>query len=151
MLEWRRFYTLFSCPWLWITPLTILTWKVSYFVFRFIEGRLQYIRMRPSAVNSLPVSRLESDISRISAKVAISCRLHFPTIKFQLFCVVWATDNIEHFLINSKYELFKWYQQLAFWAQMTSSVSRYDVIYLFFPVNSQYMMTWQVDSPENRF
>ena len=40
--------------------------------------------------------------------------------------------------------------QLAFWAQMTSSVSRYDVIYLFFPVNSQYMMTWQVDSPENR-
>ena len=30
----------------------------------------------------LPVSRLESDISRIIAKVAISCRLNFPTIKF---------------------------------------------------------------------
>ena len=54
--------------------------------------------------------RLESDISRITAKVAISCRLNFPTN----FCVVWATVNMERFLINSgtqlynvaKYELF---------------------------------------------
>ena len=40
-------------------------------------------------------------ISRIIAKVAISCRLDFPTIKFQIFCVVWATVNMECFLINS--------------------------------------------------
>ena len=39
----------------------------------------------------LPVSRLESDISRIIAKIAISCTLDFPTIKFQIFCVVSAT------------------------------------------------------------
>ena len=38
-----------------------------------------------------PVSRLESDISRIIAKIAISCRHDFPTTKFQIFCVVWAT------------------------------------------------------------
>ena len=62
----------------------------------------------------LPVSRLESDISRIIAKVAIFCRLNFPTIKFQIFCVVWATVNMECFLIDpgmplcnvAKYELF---------------------------------------------
>ena len=39
----------------------------------------------------IPVSRLEPDISRIIAKIAISCTLDFPTIKFQIFCVVWAT------------------------------------------------------------
>ena len=38
-----------------------------------------------------PVSRLESDISRIIAKIAISCRHDFPSTKFQIFCVVWAT------------------------------------------------------------
>ena len=47
----------------------------------------------------LLVSRLESDISQIIAKVAISCRLDFPTIKFQIFCVVWAIVNMERFLI----------------------------------------------------
>ena len=36
----------------------------------------------------LLVSRLESCVSQIIAKVAISCRLNFPTIKFQIFCVV---------------------------------------------------------------
>ena len=46
----------------------------------------------------LPVSRLESDISQIIAKVAISCRLDSPTIKFQIFCIVWATVNMERFL-----------------------------------------------------
>ena len=49
----------------------------------------------------LPVSRLESDISRIIAKVAISCRLDFPTIKFQIFCIVSATVNMGRFVINS--------------------------------------------------
>ena len=37
--------------------------------------------------------------------------------------------------------------QRAFLAQMTSFVVRYDVIYHFFPINSQYLMTWGVDSP----
>ena len=37
--------------------------------------------------------------------------------------------------------------QRAFLAQMTSFVMRYDVIYHFFPINSQYLMTWGVDSP----
>ena len=46
------------------------------------------IRETPDFGPYLPVSRLESDISRIIAKVAISCRLDFPTIKFQMFCVV---------------------------------------------------------------
>ena len=52
-------------------------------------------------VLSLPVSRLESDISRITAKVDISCRLDFPTIKFQIFSIVWATVNMECNPINS--------------------------------------------------
>ena len=38
--------------------------------------------------------------------------------------------------------------QRAFLAQMTSFVVRYDVIYHSFPINSQYLMMWGVDSPE---
>ena len=38
--------------------------------------------------------------------------------------------------------------QCAFLAQMTSFVMRYDVIYHFFLINSQCLMTWGVDSPE---
>ena len=49
------------------------------------------IRETPDFGLYLPVFRLESDISRIIGKVAISCRLDFPTINFQIFCVVWAT------------------------------------------------------------
>ena len=37
--------------------------------------------------------------------------------------------------------------QQAFWAQMTSFVVPYEDIYHSFPVNSQYLMTWVVDSP----
>ena len=37
--------------------------------------------------------------------------------------------------------------QRAFLAQMTSFLVWYDVIYHFFPINSQYLMTWVVDSP----
>ena len=44
-------------------------------------------RATPDFKLYLPVSRLESHISRIIAKVAISCRLDFPTINFQIFCV----------------------------------------------------------------
>ena len=51
-----------------------------------------------SALCRLPVSRLESDIYWIIAKVAISRRLDFPTTKFQIFCAVWATVNTEHFM-----------------------------------------------------
>ena len=40
----------------------------------------------------LLVSRLESDIFRIIAKVVTFCRLDFPIIKFQIFCVVIFLD-----------------------------------------------------------
>ena len=40
----------------------------------------------------LPVSRLESDISQIIAKAVTFCRLDFPIIKFQIFCVVMFLD-----------------------------------------------------------
>ena len=41
--------------------------------------------------------------------------------------------------------------QRAFLAQMRSFVVRYDVIYHLSPINSQYLMTWEVDSPGNVF
>ena len=34
------------------------------------------------------------------------------------------------------------WNQRTFFAQMTSFVVRYDVIYHFFPINSQYLMLW---------
>lgn len=34
------------------------------------------------------------------------------------------------------------------YAQMTSCTVRYDVIYHPFPINSQYLSTWGVDSPD---
>ena len=37
--------------------------------------------------------------------------------------------------------------QQAFLAQMTSFAVRYDVIYYFFPISYQYLMTWGIDSP----
>ena len=39
------------------------------------------------------MSRLESDISRIIAKVGISRRLNFPTIKFQIFWAVYKSGT----------------------------------------------------------
>ena len=41
--------------------------------------------------------------------------------------------------------------QRAFLAQTRSFVVRYDVIYHLSPINSQYLMTWEVDSPGNVF
>ena len=35
----------------------------------------------------------------------------------------------------------------VFYAQMTSGAVHYDVIYHFFPINSQYLNTLEVDSP----
>ena len=62
-----------------------------------------------------------------------------------LVCHCNLSDNV------AKYELFMCYiyvnrNQRAFLAQMTSFVMRYDIIYHFFPFNSQYLMTWGVDS-----
>ena len=37
--------------------------------------------------------------------------------------------------------------QRAFLVQMRSFVVRYDVIYHLSPINSQYLMTWGVNSP----
>ena len=39
-----------------------------------------------------------------------------------------------------------WNQQ-TFFAQMTSFVVRYDIIYHFFPINAQYLIMWGVNSP----
>ena len=61
----------------------------------------QIIRETPEFGLYFLVSRLESDISQIIAKVAISHRLDFLTIKFQIFCFVWASVNMAGFLINS--------------------------------------------------
>ena len=41
--------------------------------------------------------------------------------------------------------------QRAFLADTRSFVVRYDVIYHLSPINSQYLMTWEVDSPGNVF
>ena len=41
--------------------------------------------------------------------------------------------------------------QRAFLALMRSFVVRYDVIYHISPINSQYLMTWEVASPGNVF
>ena len=78
---------------------------------------------------------------------------------------------MERFPINSgmhcnlsnnvaKYELFMCYiyiyiyidwNQRTFFAQMTSFVVQYVVIYYFFPINSQYLMLWGgVGSPETK-
>ena len=46
------------------------------------------IKVTPDFGPYLPVSKLESDISQIIAQVAISCSLHFMTIKFQTFFIV---------------------------------------------------------------
>ena len=35
----------------------------------------------------------------------------------------------------------------VFFAQMTSCAMHYDVVYLPFPINSQYLKTWGIDSP----
>ena len=97
----------------------------------------------------LLVSRLESDISRIIAKIAI-------------FCVVWATVGTFPYkfwyatvisavmwlnIINCLCATYINQNQRAFLAQITSFVLRYDFIYDFFPISSQYLMMWGVDSP----
>ena len=58
----------------------------------------QIIEETPEFELYLPDSRLGSDIFRIIAKDVISCRLDFPIIKFEIFCVVWAAVNMERFL-----------------------------------------------------
>ena len=52
----------------------------------------QIIGETPDFGPYLLVSRLESDISRIIAKAVTFCRLDFPIIKFQIFCVVMFLD-----------------------------------------------------------
>ena len=95
------------------------------------------IQQTPDFGLYLPVSILESDTSRIIAKIAISCTLVFPTIKFQIFCIVWAAAGT----FSHKF----WYNMNClcaiyiddrinelFLAQKTSFVVWYDVIYHFF-------------------
>ena len=117
----------------------------------------------------LPISRLENEISRIITKGChFFSRLDFPTIKFQLFCIVWGilmlTSNVcsstpvyccniiiwlvfAH-LVSSQIHN-SWTQWVVF-AQMTSCALCYDVIYPF-TNNSQYLKTWGVDSPAQRW
>ena len=95
------------------------------------------IQQTPDFGLYLPVSILESDTSRIIAKIAISCTLVFPTIKFQIFCIVWAAAG----MFSHKF----WYNMNClcaiyiddrinelFLAQKTSFAVWYDVIYHFF-------------------
>ena len=87
--------------------------------------------------------------------MAISCRLDFPAINFQIFCVVWATAchcNLSNVLnMNCLWAIHVDRNQRPFLAQMRSFVVRYDVIHHLSPINSQYLMTWEVDSPGNVF
>ena len=50
----------------------------------------QIIWETPDFEPLLLVSRLESEISRIIVKFAITCTLDFLSMKFQIFCIVWA-------------------------------------------------------------
>jgi len=50
---------------------------------------------------------------------------------------VTSCENILYFERNEQ----------AFLEQMTSYVVRYDDIYDSFPISSQYLMSWEVDSP----
>ena len=96
------------------------------------------IREIPDSGPYLPVSRLESDISQIITKIAISCTLDFPNINFQIFCVVWATAGTLTFpdkilvchcnLSNNvaKYELFMCYIRRS---ESTSIFGTNDVIF----------------------
>ena len=40
------------------------------------------------------------------------------------------------------------FSHIFFFSQMTSCAICYDIIYHLFPINSQYLKTWQADSPE---
>ena len=78
-----------------LSPFPLPIFLLTFFLKREPVHRLEFImqigRLQEEFFDSgpyLPDSRLESDISRIIAKVAISCRLNFTTIKFQMFCVV---------------------------------------------------------------
>ena len=85
-----------------------------------------------------------------------------PTIKFQIFCVVWATVGTFPYkywyatvisavmwltIMNCLRATYIDQNQRAFLAQIMSFVVRYDFIYDFFPISSQYLMMWGVDSP----
>ena len=76
-----------------------------------------------------------------------------PTIKFQIFCVVWATAGTfsYKFWYATVISAIMWLNMnclcATFLAQMTSFFVRYDFIYHFSPISSQYLMMWGVDSP----
>ena len=81
--------------------LTLVLGLVSSATFQCYQLS-RIIRETPDFGRYLPVNRLESDISRIMAKVALSCKLDFPTTKIQIFAVFdLYTVNMERFLINS--------------------------------------------------
>ena len=88
-----------------------------------------------SALCRLPVSRLESDIYRIIAKVAILVDLTFQPQNFKYFALfeLLLTRNILCAIYVEQ-------NQRAFLAQMKSFIVQYDIIYHSFPINSQYLM-----------
>ena len=120
------------------------------------------IRETPNFGPYLPVSRSESVISGIITKVAISCRLDFLTSEIStiLHCLsycyhgtfpnkFWCATVLEAIMwlnLNCLCAIYVCWNQRAFLAQMTSFVVLYDVIYHFFSINSQYLMTWGFDS-----
>ena len=111
-----------------------------------------------------------NEIPRIITEVChFFSRLDFLTIKFQLFCVVYAmlmlTSNVSsltpvchcniiiwlvftHFVSSQIHD--NWRQQV-FFAQMMSWTLRYDVIDHPFPVNSQYLKMCGIHSPAQRW
>ena len=111
-----------------------------------------------------------NEISRIITEVChFFSRLDFPTIKFQLFCVVYAilmlTWNVSSSTPVCHCNIIIWLvfahfvslqihdnrSQRVFSAQMMSWTSHYDFMYHPLPVNSQYLKTWRVDSPTQRW
>ena len=103
-----------------------------------------------------------NEISRIITEVRhFFSRLDFLTIKFQLFCVVYAilmlTSNVSSLTPVCHCNIIIWLvsahlvssqihdnrSQWVFFAQMMSWTLHYD--------NSQYLKTWGVDSPTQRW
>ena len=107
----------------------------------------------------LPVSRLEYEISQIFT--LLYTRLSDNKLLDVLHCLSYFTVNIERFLVNFGMVYFAiamyaimwnianlwWSGQQVFFAQMTSYTMQYEVICHLFPINSQCLRTWGVDSP----
>ena len=135
--------------WKWYLPICIIPSQCYQPDF----GR--YLLVSRNRVWNLPDNR---------RKFAISCRLDFPTMKFQIFCIVWIIIILMLTLnVSSQTPVCNFYisSNICDWSNVTmpttsfSSVLRHckysrwsdlkslfctnDVIYHPFPINSQYL------------